>query len=334
MFPMFPMFPIWSQRGLLTLLGAVLLAASGCSFDAAGIASRIDGAPPSDRPATDDTGPPPHDAAAAQERGPSLDLPRVDGAAPDQLLPDAPLPDAPLPDADGDGVPDGSDNCPAVKNASQADLDKDGLGDACDPDKDGDTLPDVIDPHPLSADTVLYYKPAGQAAPDLFTFGSGWIVQGDSYCQTKEDEQNYRVRLKTLGAVKDYVVETRFSVSSTNPTSDWPSAGISFRTTSIGTSNYDTYVCLVDLQYRRLVLGRFTDTSWKQFDATGSNTVPASGPYRLSATAKGEDVSCKLLDSSLPVLSVKNKDHTSGTVGFFSDQAKVCFDYLMVLPAP
>jgi len=35
-------------------------------------------------------------------------------------------------DADGDGVPDSSDNCPGVANPSQADCDGDGIGDACD----------------------------------------------------------------------------------------------------------------------------------------------------------------------------------------------------------
>jgi Thrombospondin type 3 repeat len=327
------MSPIWIQRGLLPLLGAALLAASGCSFDAAGIASRTDGAPSPDHGVTDDAGPPRTDGAAAEDRGPFPDLPWTDGAAPDAQPPDAQPPDASLPDADGDGVPDGSDNCPAVNNASQADLDKDGLGDACDPDADGDTLPNAIDPHPLSADTVLYYKLAGQAAPDFF--GSGWTVQGDTYCQTKEDGQIYRVRLKSLGGAKDYMAETRFSVSSTKPTSnDWPAAGISFRTSSIGSYDYDTYACLVDLDSRRLVLGELTDTSWKQLDATGQNTVPASGPYHLRASAKGEDISCQLVGSSLPALSLKNKEHAAGTVGFFSDQAKVCFDYLMVLAAP
>ena len=43
-------------------------------------------------------------------------------------------------DCDGDGVPDSSDNCPAVSNADQADLDDDGIGDACDNDIDGDGI--------------------------------------------------------------------------------------------------------------------------------------------------------------------------------------------------
>lgn len=34
-------------------------------------------------------------------------------------------------DADGDGIPNGDDNCPAVANADQKDTDGNGIGDAC-----------------------------------------------------------------------------------------------------------------------------------------------------------------------------------------------------------
>jgi hypothetical protein len=52
-------------------------------------------------------------------------------------------------DADGDGRCGSADNCPALANPNQADLDRDGLGDACDLDRDGDGTPDASDACPL-----------------------------------------------------------------------------------------------------------------------------------------------------------------------------------------
>ncbi|MCB0090811.1 MAG: choice-of-anchor D domain-containing protein, partial [Caldilineaceae bacterium] len=46
-------------------------------------------------------------------------------------------------DGDNDGIPDGTDNCPAVSNPDQANFDGDGQGDACDADDDNDGLSDV-----------------------------------------------------------------------------------------------------------------------------------------------------------------------------------------------
>jgi thermitase len=56
----------------------------------------------------------------------------------------------PVPDTDHDAVPDPSDNCPSVANATQSDGDGDGVGAACDPtpagpDDDADGAPDSTD---------------------------------------------------------------------------------------------------------------------------------------------------------------------------------------------
>lgn len=53
-------------------------------------------------------------------------------------------------DSDNDGVFDDTDNCPAVPNPLQFDLDGDGIGDLCDPetDSDGDSCPDMVDTCP------------------------------------------------------------------------------------------------------------------------------------------------------------------------------------------
>jgi hypothetical protein len=50
-------------------------------------------------------------------------------------------PAVPAPDADGDGVPDASDNCAAVSNVGQTDSDHDGVGDACETAPSGELVP-------------------------------------------------------------------------------------------------------------------------------------------------------------------------------------------------
>jgi hypothetical protein len=54
-------------------------------------------------------------------------------------------------DDDGDGIPDGADNCPNLPNADQANFDLDSQGDACDNDDDNDLSADDDDCAPFNA---------------------------------------------------------------------------------------------------------------------------------------------------------------------------------------
>lgn len=53
-------------------------------------------------------------------------------------------------DDDGDGIDDGSNNCPSTANPSQSDLDGDGTGDTCDLDDGGDGIADATNNCPTA----------------------------------------------------------------------------------------------------------------------------------------------------------------------------------------
>ncbi len=91
--------------------------------------------------------------------------------------PPAPKPPPPPPDRDHDGIPDFRDNCPDKYNPDQADLDHNGIGDAC------QTTPVIIPPPPPPppptppAFPYKYIGTFGLAASPLATFnGNGQII--------------------------------------------------------------------------------------------------------------------------------------------------------------
>ena len=85
--------------------------------------------------------------------------------------------DGPLADHDGDGIPNGNDNCPTVPNRDQADSDSYGPGDACDPDRGHNPISSTVDLEsrafrPLVPARVLDTR-AGKATVDGISVGAG-----------------------------------------------------------------------------------------------------------------------------------------------------------------
>jgi len=91
--------------------------------------------------------------------------------------PPPPPPPAPPPDKDKDGIPDFQDNCPAVANPSQVDVDHNGVGDDC---QNPRPIPPPPPPPPPPTPPAFTYKYIGTFGPannPIATFsGNGEII--------------------------------------------------------------------------------------------------------------------------------------------------------------
>ena len=173
---------------------------------------------------------------------------------------------SPQNDTDGDGIPDGSDNCVNTPNFDQADVDGDGIGDVCDDDIDNDGILNT-------SDNCIYTSNADQADADGDGVGDVCDVECTVYSAT-----DLPITIASTGADANYT-------SVINILEDAPIADVNVTISINHTWNSDLDISLISPAGTTIELttgnggssDNYTNTVFDQ-DAT-SSIITGSAPF-------------------------------------------------------
>ena len=246
-------------------------------------------------------------------------------------------------DTDGDGIADGSDNCPTVVNPDQHDHVGDGRGDACDlcphiaettdTDTDGDGIGDACDPRPTMGGDVRklflgFYAPSetqGWLGNTVWTVANGKLTGGSTNGALAYTYPNV--------TYQHAFVQTSVHLNALgNATASQAPGAILYNGDAGGTAHY--YAC-------EAALGQSNgETVNATAVYTGTSTV-ATQPW-TGTIAVGDDLmytdvvgagmhTCTVTQGAHTVTVMQTAGATNGVVSPSATYANVSYDYLWIV---
>lgn len=282
-----------------------------------------------------------------QDAGPDLPPDAMVDAEPMPM--DAP-PDAPptVEDEDGDGVPDGEDNCPSVANANQLDHDGDMIGDACDkcphladaadPDDDGDGVGNACDPRPSTPGDSIALFEGFYAASSISNWnedGNGtWLVANGELIQSSSTTSQTTHVLTAPINVPRAVVTAKATVSQLgNGTNVFPPNTPHVSVTSGYGQNQSYWCSVVDEgnQGNKVYATTIFNLNVNTPSEPWTGTFTQNSVLQLTSTLSGSTNICTVVQGGTTVTETGPIGSPAGRPGVATRSASARFDYLFVV---
>ncbi|HEY5923835.1 MAG TPA: hypothetical protein VIV11_19270 [Kofleriaceae bacterium] len=252
-------------------------------------------------------------------------------------------------DTDGDGVVDGSDNCPADANGNQRNHDMDAKGDVCDrcphlndnadPDGDNDGVGNACDPRPNTAGDSIALFEGFYDASSITTWtanGGTWVVANGTLNQSSTAATDVMLVAPlnlTRAAVTTAAHVNGFGTSSAGNLFTYPHVSV-----TAGVASGQGYWCSVlddpgggDKIYASTdwfgVSADYPEAPWPGTFAPGSDV-------RVTVAQVGSNNLCTVVQGGTSANVSGSMGPTTGAVQVQTRTAAASFDYFFVVSIP